>query len=142
LGLYPPVVGSLWRNSIDYAVQQKQYGSPPAEEARKYSPATCTGVEVRVIAGNPEAEKISTSYVERQNLTMRMGMRRYTRLTNGFSKRIEQHIAAVAIHFMHYNFARPHQTLTKRFGKPTTPAMAAGLARAPWSCTQMAELLD
>ena len=94
------------------------------------------------MAGDPDPETISTSYVERQNLTMRMGMRRYTRLTNGFSKRLEQHIAAVAIHFIHHNFARPHQTLTKRFGKPTTPAMAARLARAPWSCIQIAELLD
>ena len=85
---------------------------------------------------------MSTSYVERQNLTMRMGMRRFTRLTNAFSKKVENHAAAVSLHFMHYNFARPHQTLTKEAGRPTTPAMAAGLARYPWSVTQIAALLD
>jgi hypothetical protein len=69
-------------------------------------------------------------------------MRRFTRLTNGFSKKVENHAHAVSLHFMHYNFARPHQTLTKRYGKPTTPAMAAGLAKAPWSVFQIAELLD
>jgi IS1 family transposase len=142
LGIYPPVVHALWGNGIDYAVMVKEYGNPSKEEQRRYSPAVCTAIDVRVMSGNPDESKISTSYVERQNLTMRMGMRRYTRLTNGFSKRIEQHMAAVAIHFMHYNFARPHQTLSKAAGKPTTPAMAAGIARAPWSLTQMAELLE
>jgi hypothetical protein len=85
---------------------------------------------------------ISTSYVERQNLTMRMGMRRFTRLTNGFSKKLEQHTAALALHFFHYNFGRPHMTLTKEAGLPTTPAMAAGKSDHPWSLTQIAELLD
>jgi IS1 transposase len=97
---------------------------------------------VRVIAGNPEMEKISTSYVERQNLTMRMGMRRFTRLTNAFSKKVENHAHAISLHFMHYNFCRPHQTLTKKAGKRTTPAMAAEIASYPWSLTQLAELLD
>src|SRR5262249_52400497 len=141
-GIYPPIVDALWRNSIDYATQHKTYGTPTEEEQRKYSPATCTAIETRVIAGNPDASKISTSHVERQNLTMRMGMRRFTRLTNGFSKKVENHAHAVSLHFMHYNFGRPHQTLTKKAGKPTTPAKAAGIARYPWSLTQIAELLD
>jgi hypothetical protein len=80
--------------------------------------------------------------VERQNLTMRMGMRRFTRLTNGFSKKVENLAHAVSLHYMHYNFARPHQTLTKRFGKPTTPAMAAGVADHVWSIWEIAGLLD
>ena len=95
-----------------------------------------------MIAGNPATDKISTSYVERQNLTMRMGMRRFTRLTNAFSKKVENHAHAISLHFMHYNFCRPHQTLAKKAGKRTTPAMAAGIATYPWSLTQLAELLD
>jgi IS1 family transposase len=142
LNLYPAVVDALWRNGIDYAVMQKQYGNAPADEARRYSPAVCTGIDIRVVAGNPDADKISTSYVERQNLTMRMGMRRFTRLTNAFSKKVENHAHAISLHFMHYNFCRPHQTLTKKAGKRTTPAMAAGVATYPWSLTQLAELLD
>lgn len=140
-GSYPPVVDALWRNAIDYAQIIKEYASPPAEEARKYSPSTCTSIQKNVIAGRPDLTKTSNSYVERQNLSMRMGMRRYTRLTNGFSKKVENHVHAVSLFYLHYNFARPHQTLTKRFGKPTTPAMAAGIALAPWSLTQIAELL-
>ncbi len=116
----------------------KEYGNPPADEARKYSPAVCTGIDKRVIARNPDEDLISTSYVQRQNLTMRMGMRHYTRLTNAFSKKIENHAHAVTLPFMHYNFARPHQSL----GKRVTPAMAAGIERQPWSLTQIAELLD
>ena len=141
-GSYPPVVDPLWRNGIDYAVIVKKYGNAPPDEARRYSPAVCTGIDIRTIAGTPNVEHISTSYVERQNLTMRMGMRRFTRLTNGFSKKIENHAHAISLHFMHYNFGRPHQTLTKRYGTPTTPAMAAGVARYPWSVTQIAALLD
>ncbi len=133
---------SLWRNSIDYAQVIKEYASPTAEEARKYSPSTCTSIQKEVVAGNPDLTKASNSYVERQNLTMRMGMRRFTRLTNAFSKKVENHAHAISLHFMHYNFCRPHQTLTKKAGKKTTPAMAAGITRAPWSLTQLAELLD
>lgn len=95
-------------------------------------------VDKRIICGQPDEDLISTSYVERQNLTMRMGMRRFTRLTNAFSKKVENHAHAVALHFLHYNFARPHQSL----GKQTTPAMAAGVANYPWSLTQVAGLLE
>ncbi len=103
----------------------------------------CTGIDKRPITGNPNRAAVSTSYVERQNLTIRMGMRRFTRLTNGFSKKVENLAAAVSLHFMHYNFARPHMTLTKaRNGYPTTPAMAAGVADHVWTLTEIAELLN
>jgi len=120
----------------------KEYGSPPESEQRRYSPATCTGIDVRVMAGRPDRSEVSTSDVERQNLSMRMGMRRFTRLTNAFSKKVENHAHAVSLFYMHYNFARPHQTLTRRYGRPTTPAMAAGVADYPWSLTQIVELLE
>ena len=106
--------------------------------ARRYSPNKVTGEQVRVISGNPDPTLVSTSIVERQNLTMRMGMRRFTRLTNGFSKKVENHAAMVSLHFMFYNFARPHLA----FGKNTTPAMAAGVADHVWTCDEIAALLD
>ena len=115
----------------------KEYKGATGDEARRDSPATCSSIQKHVIAGEPVARLVSTSYVERHNLTMRMGMRRFTRLTNGFSKKVENHAHAVSLHFMHYNFARRHQTL-----KGATPAMAAGIERHPWSLTQIAELLD
>jgi IS1 family transposase len=141
-GSYPPVVDALWRNNIDYAQIIKEYTNPSAEDQRRYSPATCKVTDINVLNGNPDREHISTSYVERQNLTMRMGMRRFTRLTNGFSKKVENLAHAVSLHYMHYNFCRPHATLTKKFGKPTTPAMAAGVARFPWSVHQLVGILD
>jgi hypothetical protein len=94
------------------------------------------------MAGDPDPNLISTSYVERQNLSMRMGMRRFTRLTNAFSKKVENVTHSVSLFYMHYNFCRTHQTLTKNEGKPTTPAMAAGIERHPWSITQMIERQD
>lgn len=108
---------------------QKIYGVPQEAEKR-YSPAVCLGAEVRVIQGDPDPELISTSYVERQNLTMRMRMRRFTRLTNAFSKKVENLAAAVALHFMHYNFARPHAGLADPY--PRTPAP---LWRQGWPIT-------
>lgn len=95
-----------------------------------------------MIAGDPDPKYISTSYVERQNLTRRMGMRRFTRLTNGFSKKVENLTHAISLHYMHYNFARPHQTLAKKAGTATTPAMAAGVSSRVWSLTDLAGLLD
>jgi IS1 family transposase/lambda repressor-like predicted transcriptional regulator len=141
-GSYPPVIDALWRGNVDYMQVIKEYKQAPADEARKYSPASCSSMQKTVVMGDPDERSANTSFVERQNLTMRMGMRRFTRLTNGFSKKIENHAYAVSLHYMHYNFARPHKTLTKRYGRPTTPAMAAGLAKAPWSVFQIAELLD
>src|SRR5206468_541544 len=128
LGLYQTVVDAIWRNGIDFAIVVKEYKGSTGEDARRYSPATCTSIEKRVITGNPDATKISTSYVERQNLTMRMGMRRFTRLTNGFSKKLENTAHAVALHFFHYNFCRPHQTLSGKGRGKVTPAMAARVA--------------
>ena len=115
---------------VDYAMLQKLYGSDPAAEKR-YSPAVCIGVKAEDVFGNPDPAKISTSYVERQNLTMRMGMRRFTRLTNAFSKKVENLAHAVSLHYMHYNFARPHKTLADPY--PRTPAMAAGVADHVWT---------
>jgi IS1 family transposase len=128
-------VNEVFGDGIDYAILHKIYGPDPNEE-RRYSPPICTGTEVQVMAGNPDEDKISTSYVERQNLTMRMGMRRFTRLTNAFSKKVENLASAVALHYMHYNFARVHST-TK-----TTPAMAAGVSDHRWTLREIAGLLD
>ena len=109
----------------------------------RYSPAKCTGAKKEPVTGTPNPRHISTSYVERQNLTMRMSMRRFTRLTNGFSKKVENLAAAVSLHFWYYNVARPHQTLTKRNnGYPTTPAMAAGVTDHVWTLLEIAALLD
>jgi hypothetical protein len=141
-GSYPPVVDALWRGHSDYAQIIKEYSAGTAEDQRRYSPATCKVTEIKVLNGEPDRAHISTSYVERQNLTMRMGMRRFTRLTNGFSKKVENHTHAISLHFMHYNFGRPHITLSKKYGTPTTPAMAAGIATYPWSPSQIASLLD
>lgn len=135
---YPNAVGLAFRHNIDFAQLIKQYASPREGQAR-YSPAVCTGARVRVDRGNPDPAKISTSYVERQNLTMRMGMRRFTRLTNGFSKKLDNHMAAIALHFLHYNFARPHKTLANPY--PRTPAMAAGVADHIWTLAEIVGLL-
>jgi IS1 family transposase len=139
-GSYPPVVDALWRNSIDYGIVVKEYGG--GNEDHKYSPATCTSIQKHALNGDPDVTKISTSCVERQNLTMRMNLRRYTRLTNGFSKRVESHALATALHFAYYNLVRPHQTLTKKAGTKTTPAMAAGVERHPWTVHDLVGLLD
>jgi IS1 family transposase len=119
---------------IDYATLTKIYGSDPDGEKR-YSPAKCLGMKCDVVSGDPNPKHISTSYVERQNLTMRMSMRRFTRLTNAFSKKVENHAAAVALYFMFYNFARIHQTLR------VTPAMEAGVADHVWTIGEIVELL-
>jgi IS1 family transposase len=132
-------VARAFGNGVDYAMLQKLYGQS-AEGKRRYSPPVCIGTMTQTISGYPDPEKVSTSYVERQNLTMRMGMRRFTRLTNGFSKKIENLAWAVSLHFMHYNFARPHQTLANPY--PRTPAMAAGVADHVWTLEEIAGLLD
>ncbi len=103
----------------------------------------CTGAIKTAIMGNPDMEKVSTSYVERSNLSMRMGMRRFTRLTNGFSKKAENHANAVSLNFMFYNYCRPHQTLTKAAkGIKMTPAMAAGIADHVWTIEEILEKMD
>jgi IS1 family transposase len=121
---------------VDYAMLIKLYGAAPPEPNTRYSPAECTGITIKKIAGNPDEARISTSYIERQNLTVRMGMRRFTRLTNAFSKKIENLEHAVAIHYMHYNFVRRHQTLR------VTPAMEAGVTMKWWTVEDMVKLLD
>jgi len=141
---YLEAVESAFGADVDYAILIKIYGEPEgAGNERRYSPAECTGTEKRRVTGRPVKALVSTSYVERQNLTMRMGMRRFTRLTNGFSKKVENLACAVSLHYMHYNFARPHKTLTQaRGGYPTTPAMAAGVADHVWTLGEIAGLLD
>ena len=144
---YLEAVDLAFGAEIDYAMLHKIYGAPTGQDnERRYSPAICTGVDAKVIKGSPDSAKISTSYVERQNLTMRMGMRRFTRLTNGFSKKVENLAHAVALHYMHYNFARVHTslTITNADGTKTkrTPAMAAGVADHVWTLREIAALLD
>ncbi len=122
---------------IDYAMLIKLYGKEVDSETR-YSPAKCNGTNSRVITGHPDVSKISTSYAERQNLTMRMSMRRFTRLTNAFSKKLENHMLAIALYFMYYNFVRPHKTLASPY--PTTPAMAAGITDRIWTIEDIVTL--
>ncbi|MEW5912249.1 MAG: IS1 family transposase [Thermodesulfobacteriota bacterium] len=135
LNLYLEAVEGAFGADIDYAQLVKLYGVDPAAEKR-YSPAKCLGTNRATINGKPDPAKVSTSFAERQNLTMRMSMRRFTRLTNGFSKKWENLAAAVSLHFMHYNFARIHRTLR------VTPAMEAGISDHVWSLEEIAGLLD
>lgn len=132
---YLLAVESAFGSDIDYAMLVKMYGSDAPSDSR-YTPPECIGTQVATISGHPHQRHISTSFVERQNLTMRMGMRRFTRLTNGFSKKVENLRHAVALHFMHYNFCRVHQTLR------VTPAMEAGISDHVWSIGEIVRLLD
>ena len=133
---YLHAVEDVFGTEIDFAMLQKIYGAPQDSPETRYSPAICMGARKAIITGNPAHEHISTSYVERQNLTMRMSMRRFTRLTNGFSKKLENLQAAVALHYMHYNFCRIHQSLR------VTPAMEAGVSDHVWSLDEVIALLD
>ena len=126
----------MFGTEIDYAQLQKIYGAPQDTPETRYSPAICMGARKAVINGIPDHKHISTSYVERQNLTMRMSMRRFTRLTNAFSKKVENLEHAVALHYMHYNFCRIHQTLR------VTPAMEAGVADHVWGLDEVISLLE
>lgn len=132
--VYMDAVEGAFGAEVDYAQLQKIYGAS-MEPERQYSPARCIGCDMKVVSGNPNPKHISTSYVERQNLTMRMQMRRFTRLTNGFSKKADNHRHSVALHYMHYNFCRIHQTLK------VTPAMEAGLTDHVWSLEELCALL-
>ena len=138
LKFYFHAVAANFDDEIDYAQIHKLYGSTADESKpeRRYSPAQCVGCEKKPKIGNPDPKHISTSYIERQNLTMRMSMRRYTRLTNAFSKKIESHVATLAIYYMHYNFVRIHQTLR------VTPAMAAGVTDRLWAVEDLIQLLN
>lgn len=134
---YLEAVEAAFGGQVDYAMLIKQYGSEPGvSPERRYSPAVCTGCKREPVVGEPDDAHISTSYVERQNLTMRMRVRRYTRLTNGFSKKAENHMHATSLHFMHYNFVRRHQTLR------VTPAMAAGVTDRLWSVADLVGILE
>lgn len=134
---YPNAVEAAFGRDVDYAVLNKTYegGLPAVEAKRRYSPAVCVGATKNAICGAPDMKAASTSHVERANLTMRMGMRRFTRLINGFSKKIEMHIAAVSLHFLHYNFARVHKSLR------VTPAMEAGIADHVWTIEEIVRLM-
>jgi IS1 family transposase len=121
---------------VDYAMLVKLYGPDSDSGEARYSPAECVGCREVVVTGRPDPKYISTSYIERQNLTMRMQMRRFTRLTNAFSKKIENHIASIAIHYLHYNYCRIHQSLR------VTPAMEAGISDHVWTISEMIGILD
>jgi IS1 family transposase len=132
--VYLNAVESAFGGDIDYAMLVKIYGEEPGGEKR-YSPAECIGTQKSIISGKPDDQHISTSYVERHNLTMRMSMRRFTRLTNGFSKKLENHTHALSLYFMYYNFCRIHQTLR------VTPAMAAAVTDHVWEIDDIIKLI-
>lgn len=132
---YLSAVEDNFGSDVDYAMQVKLYGNDSSNETR-YSPVECIGCREVVVTGRPNPKHISTSYIERQNLTMRMHMRRFTRLTNAHSKKIENHIASIAIHYMHYNFCRVHESLR------VTPAMEEGISDHIWTVEEMIDVLD
>ncbi len=131
---YRTAVELAFGKDVDYAMLVKIYGSPDGDG--RYSPAKCIGCDQHAITGKPDPKHVSTAYAERQNLSMRMNMRRFTRLTNAFSKKVENHAHAISIYFMHYNFVRIHQTLR------VTPAMAAGVTDKLWSLEDMVRVVD
>jgi len=135
-GPYPDAVDAAFQGKIDYAQLIKVFGKVGQGDERRYSPPECIGCRKEAKAGTPNPEHVSTSYVERQNLTMRMSMRRMTRLSNGYSKKIENHAHATALHFFYYNFIRKHHTIK------TTPAVAAGLANAPLTILDLVKMIE
>jgi IS1 family transposase len=132
---YLMAVADAFGSDVDYAQLVKIYGEGEKTEAR-YSPAQCMGARKAVVTGAPDFKHVSTSFVERANLTLRMSNRRFTRLTNAFSKKVENHEASIALHMMHYNFCRVHQTLR------VTPAMEAGVAKHVWTLAEVIGLLE
>ena len=138
--MYLKAVADAFGDDIDFGQMVKLYGNPHDQFGRSTGTTEVIGFERKIITGEPVESKISTSYVERANLTMRMGMRRCTRLSNGFSKKVENHFAAIALHFFFYNFGRAHKSLANPY--PRTPAMAAGIADHVWTCEEIASLLD
>src|SRR5207245_8573881 len=135
--VYLEAVENAFGADIDYAQLQKIYGAPSDEDQRRYSPARCIGCDMKVVSGDPDPKHVSTSYVERSNLTLRMGNRRFTRLTNAFSKKVENLAHSVSLYFLYYNFCRPHSTL-----KGKTPAMGAGLAFHRWEAMELVALIQ
>jgi IS1 family transposase len=133
---YLQAVEGAFGGDVDYAQLVKLYGDVPEAAKGRYSPAECTGTRKLRVEGNPDPRAVSTSYVERQNLTMRMSMRRFTRLTNAFSKKLDNHIAALALYFMHYSFCRVHKTLRM------SPAMAARISARLWSMEDIVNAID
>jgi len=135
---YLEAVEGAFGGDVDYAQLIKMYGGETGSKGheKKYSPAECTGTKKRAVEGRPDMAKVSTSHVKRQNLTMRMHMRRFTRLTNGFSKKVENHMHAIALHFMYYNFVKVHQTLK------VTPAIEAGLTDRLWDIADLVAIVD
>jgi IS1 family transposase len=133
---YAEAVEGAFGMSVDYAMLIKLYGAPSDRPDTRYSPAACIGTRTGILSGNPDYQHISTSYIERQNLNLRMGVRRFTRLTNAFSKKFENHCHMVAIYHAYYNFCRVHQTLR------VTPAMEAGLADHIWTVEELVGWLD
>lgn len=133
---YLSAVEDAFGDDVDYAMLIKLYGDTPESMKGRYSPAECTGCKKQRITGNPDKADVSTSHVERHNLTMRMSMRRFTRLTNGFSKKIENHCHALSLYFVWYNFVRIHKTLK------VTPAMEAGLTKQLWDMKDIVSMID
>jgi IS1 family transposase len=134
--VYPHAMARTFGTEIDYAQLIKVFGPTPSGKDSRYSPPSVVGTETKIVSGNPDAAHINTSFVERQNLTMRMSVRRYTRLTNGFSKKFDNHCHALALYFFHYNWLRIHKTLR------VTPAMAANLATTLMSWDTIIDLID
>jgi len=134
--VYADAVDAAFAGDVDYAMLIKVFGKNSTEEQRRYSPPECKGCKKETKAGDPDPKHISTSFIERQNLTVRMQVRRMTRLTNGFSKKIDNHVHALALHYFHYNFIRRHQTLK------TTPAVAAGIANAPLTVLDLVKMVE
>lgn len=135
-GAYPVAVDRHFGSDVDFAQLVKIYGKPDNAEAVRYSPAKCIGAVPHRVTGNPDPAHVSTSFAERQNLTMRMGMRRFTRLTNAFSKKVENHAHAISIYFMHYNFVKLHAA------HRLSPAMAAKVTDKLWSLEDIVRVVD
>ena len=142
LKVYREAVDEAFGGDVDFAQIIKEYGRDERADERKYSPAKCNGMEIVVVQGLPNLDIANTSYVERNNLSMRMGMRRFTRLTNGFSKRLEKHCASVALYLHAYNWVKPHGAVRTKRNNQVTPAMAAGLADRPATYAELVELID